>query len=547
MTIPITGITLEGYQVFEKSTFIPLDKLTFTFGPNSAGKSALQDGIALGEKLLKSKAIKFDISNIFQPENFDDTEILKLLQRHWRRQPGNIDSYSPSLKIAIHQNKNCTPDEFIATQLGKSLPDGISRDYAKDLEVISHWHFYHLEIEDGRFFFQWDYELHINSELCLSYIGDTFSINLGHAIIKDISGAIDINEALAQYPDHAKLHGQILSLKECVFGFQPSGVDFYEKKKYWLNYPSNLFFDPVKIAENDEKRALKELVGEIGLLAGCIICSTQGNTPITLKQVSASRNTPTQQDLVFEVGNCDDHLVEMPNTGDKNLQSLAKSLASTLMAGITPKSQQGKLADDINRALADHLFLDQGYQLDFDYRVLLSKFNSEAIVNEYELQPSELGYLIQIFVKDNHGRRHRIEDVGSGIGYLLPVLSATYDAHWSSAVCAIQQPELHIHPALQANLGDIFIEASNFKQLIIETHSEHLLLRVLKRIRQTHSGTHIAADLKIQAKDVCVLYFDPSTDGCTYVRHLRISHDGEFMDRWPRGFFAERDQELFDE
>ena len=230
MTIPITGITLEGYQVFEKSTFIPLDKLTFTFGPNSAGKSALQDGIALGEKLLKSKAIKFDISNIFQPENFDDTEILKLLQRHWRRQPGNIDSYSPSLKIAIHQNKNCTPDELIATQLGKSLPDGISRDYAKDLEVISHWHFYHLEIEDGRFFFQWDYELHINSELCLSYIGDTFSINLGHAIIKDISGAIDINEALAQYPDNAKLHGQILSLKECVFGFQPSGVDFYEKK-----------------------------------------------------------------------------------------------------------------------------------------------------------------------------------------------------------------------------------------------------------------------------------------------------------------------------
>ena len=547
MTIPITGITLEGFQVFEKSTFIPLDKLTFTFGPNSAGKSALQDGIALGEKLLKSKAIKFDISNIFQLGKFDDAEIINLLQRHWRRLPGNIDSYSPSLKIAIHQKKNCTPDEFIATQLGKSLPDGISRnDAEEDLEVISQWHFYNLETEDGGFCFQWDYELHINSELCLSYIGDTFSINLDHSIIKNISGVIDINEALAQYPDHSKLHGTILSLKECVFGFQPSGADFYEKKKYWLNYPSN-FFDPVKIAEKDENSALKELVSEVGLLAGCIICSTQGNTLITLKQVSASRNTPTQQDLVFEIVGCDDHLIEMPNTGDKNLQSLAESLASTLVTDPIPNSQRGKLADDVNRALADHLFLDQGYQLDFDYRVLLSKFNSEAIVKGYELRPSELGYLIQIFVKDNHGRRHRIEDVGSGIGYLLPVLSATYDAHWSSAVCAIQQPELHIHPALQANLGDIFIEASNFKQLIIETHSEHLLLRVLKRIRQTHSGTHIAADLKIQAKDVCVLYFDPSTDGCTYVRHLRISHDGEFMDRWPRGFFAERDQELFDE
>ena len=152
-----------------------------------------------------------------------------------------------------------------------------------------------------------------------------------------------------------------------------------------MNYPSNLFFDPVKIAENDEKRALKELVGEIGLLAGCIICSTQGNTPITLKQVSASRNTPTQQDLVFEIVGCDDHLIEMPNTGDKNLQSLAESLASTLVTDPIPNSQRGRLADDVNRALADHLFLDQGYQLDFDYRVLLSKFNSEAIVKGYEL------------------------------------------------------------------------------------------------------------------------------------------------------------------
>jgi predicted ATPase len=46
---------------------------------------------------------------------------------------------------------------------------------------------------------------------------------------------------------------------------------------------------------------------------------------------------------------------------------------------------------------------------------------------------------------------------------------------------------------------------------------------------------------------VCVLYFDPSPDGTTSVKRLRITEDGEFMDRWPRGFFAERDQELLDE
>lgn len=120
---------------------------------------------------------------------------------------------------------------------------------------------------------------------------------------------------------------------------------------------------------------------------------------------------------------------------------------------------------------------------------------------------------------------------------------------------------MHLHPALQAALGDIFIESvapiltgdkqrptnTNFKQLIIETHSEHILLRVLKRIRQTHAKIHLTDELKIEADDVCMLYFDPSIDGSTQVKRIRISNDGDFLDRWPRGFFGERDKELFDE
>ena len=97
-------------------------------------------------------------------------------------------------------------------------------------------------------------------------------------------------------------------------------------------------------------------------------------------------------------------------------------------------------------------------------------------------------------------------------------------------------------------MGDVFIEASgDGKQILIETHSEHLLLRILKRVRQTHLQVNTAPELKINADEVCVLYFDPSPEGITTVRRLRVTEDGEFMDRWPRGFFAERDQELFDE
>jgi predicted ATPase len=46
---------------------------------------------------------------------------------------------------------------------------------------------------------------------------------------------------------------------------------------------------------------------------------------------------------------------------------------------------------------------------------------------------------------------------------------------------------------------------------------------------------------------ISVLYFDPQQDGSTKVRKIRLTEDGEFIDRWPRGFFEERGRELFDE
>jgi len=59
---PIIGITLEGFQVFDKPTYIPLERLTLLFGPNSAGKSAVQDAIELYAELLKCDIYKSNSS-----------------------------------------------------------------------------------------------------------------------------------------------------------------------------------------------------------------------------------------------------------------------------------------------------------------------------------------------------------------------------------------------------------------------------------------------------------------------------------------------------
>ena len=291
-------------------------------------------------------------------------------------------------------------------------------------------------------------------------------------------------------------------------------------------------------------------------MLGQLLSSASGNSRFKPNVVEASRKVPSRQELVFQLGYLDDQIEPLIPKVNRRYRRLAASIANlpisdepeSVLESIFLREDLLSYGERINRALSDHLFIEQGYRIDHDRRVLMSKENSRAVIAGDELDLSEFGYVVELFLRDGRNRKHLFEDVGSGIGYALPVLCAAFESKAFSSTCFVQQPELHIHPALQAAMGDVFIEASGLdKQILIETHSEHLLLRILKRIRQTHLQASIAPELKINADDVCVLYFNPSPDGTTTVKHLRITEDGEFMDRWPRGFFGERDQELQDE
>lgn len=177
----------------------------------------------------------------------------------------------------------------------------------------------------------------------------------------------------------------------------------------------------------------------------------------------------------------------------------------------------------------------------------------EATPGEQPPDGASNARIVELMLRDALGRRLRFDEVGSGVGYLLPVLLALA----SEYTTFVQQPELHVHPALQSDLGDAFLlslqpfEESNRsprkKQHIIETHSEHLLLRLFRRIRQTANSVIPSEALRLEPDQLTVLYIDPQGDGSSRIHHLHVSRGGDFMDRWPRGFFEERWQDLFDE
>jgi predicted ATPase len=128
-------------------------------------------------------------------------------------------------------------------------------------------------------------------------------------------------------------------------------------------------------------------------------------------------------------------------------------------------------------------------------------------------------------------------DVGFGVSQVLPIvvqLLATQEG-----VICIEQPEIHIHPKLQTELAELIIhsvsETGRNNQLIIETHSEHLLMRLQRRMREQ----------VLSPDDVAVLYVEQDAEGVAHVRRLHLDPQGYFIDPWPAGFFEDGLDDLF--
>ena len=137
-----------------------------------------------------------------------------------------------------------------------------------------------------------------------------------------------------------------------------------------------------------------------------------------------------------------------------------------------------------------------------------------------------------------------LSDVGVGISQVIPVVVGALDD--SHEIFAVEQPELHLHPAAQVALGDVFIDGikNGNRTMLIETHSEHLLLRIMRRMRETFEDRIEENRFPVTPDDIAVLFVEWH-DSQTIIREMPVNERGELVKAWPGGFFEEDIEEVF--
>lgn len=211
--------------------------------------------------------------------------------------------------------------------------------------------------------------------------------------------------------------------------------------------------------------------------------------------------------------------------------------------GIEPESVGYTGENTISAILAAHgrkIGINRRHAKDFQV-IIADKLKEMGLIESFQLKPiarQRQEYIVQVKTR---GATNFVDlpDVGFGITQVLPVLVQCFYAP-AGSIILMEQPEIHLHPSAQSILADVMIEVINSRedgrnrniQLIIETHSEHFLRRLQRRI----------AEDKIPQESISA-YFANVSEVDTRLDPLQINKFGGIVN-WPENFFGDEMEDI---
>ena len=542
--------SLENFKAFKEPQYIPVKPITLVFGPNSSGKSSIIHALAFLKSVHASKGycdrdiVDFGWSKVHLGS------WLNLVYGH------NPDA---SMKITLHfDRKDTITWTFKQGKEGPRVAEFLiekREEPEKKGEPIARG-----ENTSNRLI-QWKIELHRSNPVWRTYKGHIKELLLNSPWQGEISAPFnsDFDQWLGQ---------DWKTLPKCI-----DNPDEDPPIKYNELFPGILCnLDPVVELIRTSGTMFDEREGfEPELLLETLGKPNESRAYFDEKlSLFKWRALTNKMEVSFEsqlyVGN-DRNLP----TGILTRRALPHSPAMKPWLTLIDNESDGypflTPQEELNRTLKS---------LEINYSVGI-RLRKETIITgsrDKGEDPKEEDYVSQeeLVFEDSNGIHHPIRALGSGIGKILPNLVAM--ASSQAELLILEEPENNIHPRLQTTLADVIIESSNIERgirhdesweevedrndghcsrnFLIETHSEHLILRILRRIRETTNKeiNNWPDDLKrscpegITPDDIAVLYVSPTSMG-SVVSEIRVTDKGKITGEWPGGFFEERLDELF--
>lgn len=550
----ITSLTVENFKAVRAACRVEFKPITLLFGQNSAGKSTILQAMQLMRELLERRNVDAD-HTIGGGDSVDLGGFRNFAQQHDPSQPVTvrIDFSLGDVQLPTYGRFDVNPET--SSDLRKDIAEnGIGDVQTAWVKVTCRWN------EKKHVPFIERYEVGLNGKRIAEISADVDSppcitdIDFDHPLFL----RFDVEEGIKNPDDHGSRE-QLLSF----FSFQCSHVNSSSLLDgVQINVPKGEgaippFGQHLPISdEHDEGECgddeadlfsflvsqilvgpgelLRRLLKGIRYLGPIRAVPPRNFMPQTSPDESRWSSGLAAWDLLFASYDHDKH------TGDAFFKDVDRVISAEdeLNLGYSLNlSEVYEIKDD--SVIMQHLRLlraDGGTETD------TGQLFRKPVLDELALLQSHRRLLLHDNVNDTDVKP---QDIGVGISQVLPVVVGAMTLKCS--LFAVEQPELHVHPRIQCSLGDVFAREANKDDgriFLIETHSEHLILRLLRRIRETTEKACPPDRPELRPDQVAVYYIKGGPEGMSAEKQP-IAPDGDFSNPWPEGFFEERAKELF--
>lgn len=181
----------------------------------------------------------------------------------------------------------------------------------------------------------------------------------------------------------------------------------------------------------------------------------------------------------------------------------------------------------------DKIIVDVALSFDYNFNGLLNKIlNKLKLAREIKAHKDSENIAGWLTYTSLDGQNtSNLAQASSGLLQILPIITALLnkDKLENNSINIIEQPELHLHPKLQAELADFFFSKNiSSNNLVIETHSEHIIRKVQVLVAQG----------EVKKEQIAVYYFNKDEKtGITSIKEMELEDNGFFKEPWPDGFF----------